>query len=89
MRDSFNRRVSGRKQTPDQSRVVENMVTHLQLGAEIVLPLVKAISAERTRSRASEAAFVCIQGRCHLETFSSAPRNTLCDHPYDSVRFIA
>jgi hypothetical protein len=85
MRDSFNRRVSERKQTPDQAGSSKNMVTQLQLG---VLLLVEAISAERARSRASEAALVSIQGRCHLETFSSAPRDTLCNHPYDNVRFI-
>ena len=28
-------------------------------------------------------------GLCHFETFSSAPRNTLRNHPYNNVRFIA
>lgn len=28
-------------------------------------------------------------GLCHFETFSSAPRDTLRNHPYNNVRFIA
>lgn len=60
MRYWFNRRVNERKETPDQSRSVEKLVTQLQLGAKIVLPLVLAISAEHTRSRASETAWVSI-----------------------------